>query len=99
MEDETRQCLWCGTEFRAKDRDQQHCKKLHAKKARGARARERARLAIAGRCPTPLKRVFQSEEHARKWNIDFNTQHLYRCPCGALHATTTETGAFHARRG
>lgn len=81
-------CNWCGEPFAAVDPAQMFCKKGHATRAHAKRVKEKKRLAEAGRCPTPNKRVFTSEEHASRWHIDFNTQHLYPCKCGGLHAAT-----------
>ena len=82
-----RHCEWCKAEFEPADVDQAYCKPTHSTKASRKRRKEKAALEEAGKCPTPYKRVWIDHPDAVNWALP-DTQYLYPCRCGALHAAT-----------
>lgn len=80
-------CEWCKTDFEPNHNEQAYCKLTHAKKANRKRHKERIELENAGKCPTPYKRSWSSVEQAALFNLP-DTQYLYQCRCGAIHAAT-----------
>jgi len=80
-------CEWCGIEFEPSHEEQAYCKPTHAKKANRQRHKEREQLEAAGKCPTPYKRVWIDHPDAVNWDLP-ETQYLYHCRCGAIHAAT-----------
>ena len=80
-------CEWCKAGFEPTSEGQAYCKPTHAKKANRKRHKAKVALEQAGKCPTPYKRSWSSPEQAALFNLP-DTQYIYPCKCGALHAAT-----------